>query len=118
MKTFEDITNIVNDIQYKDYSFRVLKKDDGYLLQVIFRVPCTKLGIVQEQRCRKWYVSPHSCTSEIVRTALKAVEAAEMHELYENFSYKGIRIFDPHLNVDNLANNIQQGSIKEEIRTA
>ena len=93
-----------------------MEKGDGFLLQVIFEAICVKTGQKSEQRCRKWYISSHSCNSEIVRTALKAIEAAEIHELYENFTYKGARIFDPHLDTDRLANLIDNGFIGEDIR--
>lgn len=51
---------------------------------------------------RKWFLSPHMTASEIVQTALKAVLTAMEHEIRENFKYRGVTVFDPHLDVDAL----------------
>jgi hypothetical protein len=116
MKTFKEVEQIVNNISYKNWKLRVLEKGDGFLLQVLFVAKDIKTGLDQEQRCRKWYISSHCCNSEIVRTAFKAIEAAELHELHENFQYKGRRVFDPHIDVDHLAGAIGDGLIGEDIR--
>jgi hypothetical protein len=73
-------------------------------------------GEVKLQKCRKWYLSSHACESEIIRTAYKAIEAAELHELQENFIYCGQRIFDPHLNLTDLAAAIGLGGIGQDVR--
>lgn len=52
---------------------------------------------------RKWHVSPFATRSEVVATCLKAVLTALEHEARECFSYKGVRVFDPHVSVDALA---------------
>jgi hypothetical protein len=49
---------------------------------------------------RKWFISEHSCRNEIVGTAFKAVMGAMEHEIRENFKYKDVPIFDPHLDPD------------------
>lgn len=56
-----------------------------------------------EQHGRKWYVSAHSCVSEVVQTAWAAVERAVLHEAKEAFRYRGARIMNPHLDVEKLA---------------
>jgi len=53
---------------------------------------------------RKWFLSPYMCVSEFVRTAFKAIQAAEEHEMCEHFKYKQVAIFTPHINVDMLVN--------------
>jgi hypothetical protein len=116
MKTFKEVKKIVEMISYKDWNLRVLEKGDGFLLQVIFFAKCARTGEMQEQRCRKWYISSHCCDSEIVRTAFKAIEAGELHELHENFKYRGVQIFNPHVNVDDVAYHIQEGLIAEDVR--
>lgn len=52
---------------------------------------------------RKWWLSEYMCVTEVVRTAFKAIQAAEEHETCENFRYKGCVIFSPHRSVDALA---------------
>jgi hypothetical protein len=116
MKTFKEVESIINNISYKDWNMRVMEKGDGFLLQVLFKAIDIKTGEMQEQRCRKWYISSHCCTSEVIRTAFKAIEAAELHELHENFNYKGKRVFDPHLNVEHMVRVINDGLVKEDIR--
>lgn len=48
---------------------------------------------------RKWFISRHSTVSEVVQTALKAVLTAAEHELREQFTYQGVRVFDPHMDL-------------------
>lgn len=52
---------------------------------------------------RKWYLSPHKTDGEVVQTAFKAVMTAMEHEIREMFTYKGVSIFDPHYDIDKLA---------------
>lgn len=112
----DDLQKVVDEISYKDWQFRLLEKGDGFLLQVEFMARCIKSGELALQRGRKWYISSHACRSEIVRTAYKAIEAAEMHELHENFKYKGKLIFDPHIDPLALACGIEEGVLKENTR--
>lgn len=51
---------------------------------------------------RKWLLSKHMTETEIVKTVLKAVLSAVEHETLENFKYKGLTIFDPHITVSDL----------------
>lgn len=65
---------------------------------------------------RKWSLSPHMVTSEIVRTAYKAIIAAEEHEIAEKFRYRGAAIYGPHMFVDALADLINDGKIPDDAR--
>ncbi len=104
MMTLADLNRIVSQISYRDWEFRTMEKGDGFLLQIRFFAPDnfdpTK---VEEQFCRKWYISSHSSKGEVVRTAWKAVEAAILHEAQEAFRYKGKAIYNPHLDPDAIA---------------
>lgn len=99
MKSFEEVTEILNEITYKDWTFRLVEEtaSGGSLLSVSFK---------DEDGCvwngRKWYISRHMTKSEIVQTALKAVLTAEEHEAREKFLYKNTAIFGPHLDVETL----------------
>ena len=94
----------ISPILYDRGHFALYQKGDGYLLQ--FRYcevdSYDPTGEPQEQRCRKWYISPYSTTTEVVRTAYKAVQASMEHRLGEHFTYQGKRIHDPHRDVDAL----------------
>lgn len=92
-------TEIVSQIQYKDWQFIV---NEDYL-QVSFMSPCSVTGQIVEQKGRKWRLSKFMTKSEIVSTALKAVLTAEEHEAREQFKYKTKAIFGPHFDVDKLA---------------
>lgn len=101
MNRFE-LGEILDDVRYKNWTYRVTEKGDGWNFQWVFMAPCSLTGKVEEQRSRKWYVSPWAAKSEVVRTVYKAIIAAEMHEIDENFFYKGAAIYDPHRDVEAL----------------
>jgi hypothetical protein len=52
---------------------------------------------------RKWHISEFATESEIVLTALKAAITNMEHEVREDFEYKGVKIFQPHVDVNVLA---------------
>lgn len=102
--TFDELQTIVSQISFRDWEFRVMKKGDGYLLQVRFWAPDSTTGNPTSvlQSCRKWYVSQHASKAEVVRTAWKAVEAAVLHEAQELFLYRGLALYNPHLDPDSV----------------
>lgn len=51
---------------------------------------------------RKWRISQHMTKSEIVATCFKAVLSAEEHECREQFTYKGVAVYGPHIDVEKL----------------
>lgn len=102
--TFKQIKAIIDQIKYKDWFFHLEERKDCFLLQVRFMAydadkPNSDMEL---QHCRKWFVSRHACKAEIVRTAYKAVLAAEEHEVQENFRYRGATVHSPHLDPDAL----------------
>jgi hypothetical protein len=101
MKSFEEITEIVDQISYKDWAFVVVEYMSCIYLQVQFDAPDNDAPTnLERQYGRKWMLSPHMTRSEIVQTALKAVLTAEEHETRERFFYKGCTPFAPHFDVD------------------
>lgn len=91
------------NIAYKEWTFRIEKDGIGlWFLQVVVNGPCAATNEAITWSGRKWRMSMHMTTSEVVSTALKAVLAAEEHEARERFLYKGRAIFGPHLNVEHL----------------
>jgi hypothetical protein len=101
--TRDQLKQIVGKVTYKNWEFRVHEKGDGFLVQVVWAAPDAVTGVPSIQKARKWYVSSHACEGEVVRTCYKAIEAAEIHELQEQFKYCGQKIFDPHLHPEDLA---------------
>lgn len=102
--TYNTLRRIINQIKYKDWFFRIEERRDCFLLQVRFYADDTISKHWRLQTCRKWFISTHACKAEIVRTAFKAILAAEEHEVAEHFKYKGVPIHSPHLDPDKLTN--------------
>lgn len=78
------------------------KGSDNWV-QVAKRVPCVITGEVSEQKGRKWRLSKYMTKSEFYQTLLKACITWEEHEVREKFLVKGHRVFDPHLDVLQIA---------------
>lgn len=108
MQTIDNVKKLVGDVQYNKWDFVVTEKGDGFLLQIQFMGEDTDgSGKVELQKCRKWYISPHSCDAEIVRTCFIAVKQAEEHELCERFRFKGKQIYNPHIDPVQLATFVE-----------
>jgi hypothetical protein len=102
----DEIKAIVSNIEYKDWTFRILQatgaQDGPLFLQVKFVTVNVVTGLPYTALGRKWLLSEHMVKSELVGTALKAVLAAEEHEARELFKYNAKAIFNPHIDVDAL----------------
>lgn len=68
-----------------------------------------KDGILREQFTRKWLVSPQMTDLEIVQTVFKMFITSFEHRVREAFKYKGVRIFGPHFDVDDLVKPCHDG---------
>lgn len=109
-----DIHRILADVDIgRDGTIHVGKMGDGFYLQHQYQGTCSITGKARHCKGRKWYVSSHSCKSEIVQTALKAVITNAEHEAREKFKYRGKAIFGPHLNVDKLLEFCDTDHIEE-----
>lgn len=97
--TIKILRDILTYIDFGGWLFHADHMDEGFYLQVIFKVAD---GTNTVQKGRKWYVSPYSVKSEVVQTAFKAVLTALEHEARESFLYQGQPIFGPHFDVDAL----------------
>lgn len=63
---------------------------------------CNVTGEPETWKGRKWRLSPHMTDGEIAQTALMATLAAVEHETREQFTYKGVSVFDPHYDIEAL----------------
>jgi hypothetical protein len=100
-KSRQEIEAIVNGLQFMDRTFRLLDKDDGYLLQMQYmETDVTMPGTPPVlQSTRKWYVSPFMTESEIVETAWACVCRSMMHVASEHFRYLGSQVYSQHFDV-------------------
>jgi hypothetical protein len=103
MLTQNDIRRILDDIQFKDWSFHLGCDSGQPCLWLRFTGPCSTTGSPQVWNGRRWLLSVRMSKSEIVQTAFKAVITAWEHEAREMFKYKGEAIFGPHIDCDRLA---------------
>lgn len=104
MQTFTNINTLLFATRYKDWEFIIGKMGGGFYLQYAF----TALDVHTEepivQKTRKWYVSKHMTDSEVIQTAFLAIKTAEEHEMREQFTFDGQRLFGPHMDLKVLAN--------------
>lgn len=120
MMTTAQIASILSHVTYKDWSIHVggQESSDGRLyLQVRFVADCSVTGRPAEQRCRKWWLSKYMTETELVDTAFKAIQAAELHESAHMFKYQGWDIYNPHVSVSARLELRQRGSRSLEHRT-
>ena len=116
MKTFAEVQDILDSVKFLDRKFYALSKGDGFLIQLKYMEKCVDTGKMEVQHGRKWYVSAHSTTSEIVQTALKACITSMEHIVRENFYYKGERIFGPHNDVETLVMLAKEKRLNQDKR--
>lgn len=83
-------------IRYRDWNYTVVRHNDDLFLQITF------FADGKEQKCRMWYLWPGMESTGIVKTAWAATLAAEEHEAREQFRYRGVKVFNPHLDIDAL----------------
>lgn len=73
---------------------------DAPYIQVRSNRPDTFTGQTGEGGGGKYRVSYYACKSEIVAAIFGLFKSYEEHECREAFTYKGVRIFGPHIDVD------------------
>jgi hypothetical protein len=105
---WEDMLRIASRVSYKGWQFHVEMREGPSWLQLRFHAD----GRIEH--CRKWMLSSHMTESEFVQTCLKAVLSAEEHEARENFTYKGKKIFGPHINVNSLLEVADSVDVRSE----
>lgn len=91
---------VLGNIHYKNCKFEV----DYHGSEVWFRVtyPVIDRGIARIAKGRRWLLEPDSSDWQIAATAMKAVLTVEEHEAREAFLYKGVAIFYPHHDLEQL----------------
>jgi hypothetical protein len=93
---------MISHISFKDRTFRLLEKGDGFLLQMQYyetdiNHPNTAPVL---QSTRKYYVSPYMTESEIIETAWLCVQRSQIHVASEHFQYHGRRVYSQHFDIE------------------
>lgn len=92
-----------------DYRFEVkeLPHEDptinGFLIRIGFWRPDTNSGAMGEGFGRWMHVPATSSEDGVVKTAYVCIDLVVRHEMMEAFLYSGVRIFDPHKGINDLA---------------
>jgi hypothetical protein len=106
------IIEILNHVTFNPFKikfeWRVLEKGDGFLIQLTSVIPdCEIDNELSEQRGGKHYISSHATDNEVYFKAFKACKDYLDHELHENFYVNDVRLFDPHIDIEDLMNKVQ-----------
>ncbi len=110
--SFDEIGEIIDRIEYLDWEIRLRSDGPRPYLQIFGHGPNPKNDMIEEDWSgRKWFISPHMCINEIIRTAYKAIDCAVQHEMNEMFLYKGQPVFTPHMDYDEIAEIMEDHSL-------
>lgn len=97
------LANIVAECSFMDYTFHVEMDGRGAIyLQGSYMEPDIDTKVVEEQRTRRWFLSPEMTKSEVVQTVFKCCITSMEHRTREHFTYRDRRVFGPHFNIDAL----------------
>lgn len=100
--TFEEIQKIISNVQYKKW-FVELYNTPEFVIRLSWFDTCSVTGKQMIQHSREWFMQPEGLTEDmVVQTIFKAIQNAEEHEVKERFRYKGKRVFNPHITINNL----------------
>lgn len=116
--TDQEIRNALDEVSFQNYTFNLGFSGNRTWLQATFMAPDCHTGADALQYTRKWYISNEATKSEIVQTAFKLALTSVEHEAREAFTYRGQRIFGPHMSVDVLAKLCEHGAIMDKRVTA
>lgn len=116
--THAELGQIIDQIVYKRGWLIRLRRDIDAQQRPYLQVEYTGSGDygTEPWTSRKWFLSYHMTTTEVVNTALKAVLAAEEHETRELLTYKGIAVFNPHQSVEQIVTMTLQGLLANDVR--
>ena len=90
--TLKYLEAVAETVYFRDWEPKLQEKGDGFLF--FWEIP---VG-AKKWNTRKWYISTHSCESEIIQTMLAAALAGVEHEGREDFKVNGKVLYGPHIN--------------------
>lgn len=115
MLSIEKIKELVSQCTFEDWNLEVKMDGDRPYLQIhVLNGKDADTGDRLEWTGRKWLLSYHMVPNEIVITAFKAVMAAMEHEVRELFRYRGVPIFNPHLDPDLMVELMKSRNLIQE----
>lgn len=115
MLNIEQIKDLVSRCTFEDWNLEVRMDGDRPYLQVhVLNGKDADTGERLEWTGRKWQLSHHMVPNEVVMTAFKAVMGAMEHEIRELFRYKGVPIFNPHLDPDLMVELMKSRNLIQE----
>jgi hypothetical protein len=112
--TIRQVASAINDIQFASGAFEIEEVPGGFHLWLRGIHEDAYTGEPALQEGRKWFVSQDCTADDVVRTAFKAVVTWAEHEARETFTYKNVRVFSPHVDLDALI----AGKVKGKGKTA
>lgn len=95
--------SFVNTVLDFKWDFEIDRALCGWLVAVTFERPDTITGEIGRGRGRQEFIRSGTSLSGVVKTAWLLVELLIRHELMEGFRFDGVRIFNPHNSVLDLA---------------
>jgi hypothetical protein len=75
----------------------------GFLIRCGFWRPDTNTGVMGEGFGRWNFVPKGSSVDAVVKTAYVAIKLVVEHEMMEAFEFDGVKVFDPHKSLQDLA---------------
>lgn len=118
IETLRELDAVLAHVEFQDWRFYASHMGNGFYVQARFPAVDPTHRRLEEQHGRKWYVSRHATPVEVVQTCLKAVLTALEHEAREGFTYKGVPVFQPHLNLEQLVELAQATVLRALTSTA
>ena len=113
--TIDEMRRVLERVHFPDYTLTIFEDSAGPpYLQGHYDEACVLSGLPARQATRKWRLSPHMTTSELVQTAFKLVVTSAEHRVREHFTYRGERVFGPHFDVEALVTLAREG--REDVR--
>lgn len=111
MLTKQTIETLLQRIRFDFFEhpfyWTVMEKDGGFLIRVSCNMRCVNTGKIEPQDGGKHYISCYATDNEVIFKAFKACKDFVDHELHESFYVDGVRVFDPHLNLDSLIDSVR-----------
>lgn len=81
----------------EDITFEVIEEGGRDFVRVVWKEEGSK-----DWFGRKWRLSPCMTDGEVVQTVFKAMLTFLEHELREKFTFDGVAVFGPHLDIHRL----------------
>lgn len=95
---------LIQSFDYKNWRLLNEVRNCSLILQLVFDAPDNdNPEKIEEQHCRKFIIEEETPSPFTIRSLVKyAVITAEEHEINEMFKYKGVSIYNPHIDLNAL----------------